>query len=57
MTDKAAPRVTITHHPDVRRALAMQKAYAEGLRSVYLYTAAHQDEVALGVGARGMLFL
>ncbi|MFC7446652.1 acyl-CoA dehydrogenase [Rhodococcus daqingensis] len=44
MTDKAAPRVTITHHPDVRRALAMQKAYAEGLRSVYLYTAAHQDE-------------
>ncbi|MFD4183784.1 acyl-CoA dehydrogenase [Rhodococcus sp. NPDC058514] len=45
MTDKAAPRVTITHHPDVRRALAMQKAYAEGLRSVYLYTAAHQDEV------------
>ncbi|MFI6430570.1 acyl-CoA dehydrogenase [Rhodococcus oryzae] len=45
MTDKAAPRVTITHHPDVRRALAMQKSYAEGLRSVYLYTAAHQDEV------------
>lgn len=43
MTDKAAPRVTITHHPDVRRALAMQKAYAEGLRAVYLYTAAHQD--------------
>ncbi|SDD19037.1 acyl-CoA dehydrogenase [Rhodococcus tukisamuensis] len=44
MTDKAAPRVTITHHPDVRRSLAMQKAYAEGLRAVYLYTAAHQDE-------------
>ena len=47
MTDKNAPRVSITHHPDVRRALAMQKAYAEGLRAVYLYTAAHQDvEVA-----------
>ncbi|WP_330766905.1 acyl-CoA dehydrogenase [Rhodococcus sp. M8-50] len=45
MTDKTAPRVTITHHPDVRRALAMQKAYAEGLRAVYLYTAAHQDDV------------
>ncbi|CAM3173291.1 acyl-CoA dehydrogenase [Prescottella defluvii] len=44
MTDKSAPRVTITHHPDVRRSLAMQKAYAEGLRAVYLYTAAHQDD-------------
>ncbi|MEV0298069.1 acyl-CoA dehydrogenase [Nocardia sp. NPDC050710] len=43
MADKAAPRVPITDHPDVRRALAMQKAYAEGLRSVYLYTAAHQN--------------
>ncbi|GAC70613.1 acyl-CoA dehydrogenase [Gordonia soli] len=46
MTDKAAPRVTITHHPDVRRSLFTQKAYAEGLRAVYLYTASHQDEVA-----------
>lgn len=43
MTDKNAPRVTITHHPDVRRSLMAQKAYAEGMRSVYLYTAAHQD--------------
>ncbi|MGW6375532.1 acyl-CoA dehydrogenase [Rhodococcus sp. NPDC055112] len=43
MTDKTAPRVTITHHPDVRRSLAMQKAYAEGLRAMYLYTAAHQN--------------
>ncbi|MEU4809418.1 acyl-CoA dehydrogenase [Nocardia fluminea] len=43
MTDKAAPRVTITHHPDVRRSLATQKAYAEGLRAIYLYTAAHQN--------------
>ena len=46
MTDKTAPRVTITHHPDVRRALMTQKAYAEGLRAVYLYTASHQDEAA-----------
>ena len=44
MTDKAAPRVTITHHPDVRRSLMTQKAYSEGLRAVYLYTAAHQNE-------------
>ena len=43
MTDKTAPRVTIIHHPDVRRALLTQKAYAEGLRALYLYTAAHQD--------------
>ncbi|MFD6860422.1 acyl-CoA dehydrogenase [Rhodococcus sp. NPDC060090] len=45
MSDKAAPRVSIMHHPDVRRSLAMQKAYSEGLRAVYLYTAAHQDDV------------
>ncbi|WP_299564632.1 acyl-CoA dehydrogenase [uncultured Mycolicibacterium sp.] len=43
MTDKTAPRVTIIHHPDVRRALMVQKAYAEGLRALYLYAAAHQD--------------
>ena len=49
MTDKAAPRVTITHHPDVRRALLTQKAYAEGLRAVYLYTASHQDAVAANI--------
>jgi hypothetical protein len=45
MSDKTAPRVSILHHPDVRRSLAMQKAYSEGLRAVYLYTAAHQDDV------------
>jgi len=44
MTDKTAPRVTIMHHPDVRRSLITQKAYAEGLRALYLYAAAHQDE-------------
>ncbi|MBR7193218.1 MULTISPECIES: acyl-CoA dehydrogenase [Gordonia] len=46
MTDKAAPRVSITHHPDVRRSLMTQKAYAEGLRAIYLYTASHQDTAA-----------
>jgi alkylation response protein AidB-like acyl-CoA dehydrogenase len=49
MTDKTAPRVTIMHHPDVRRALMTQKAYAEGLRALYLYTAAHQDAAAAAV--------
>ena len=43
MADKTAPRVSITHHPDVRRSLMTQKAYAEGLRALYLYTATHQD--------------
>ncbi|MFC3448091.1 acyl-CoA dehydrogenase [Amycolatopsis speibonae] len=50
MLNKAAPRVTITHHPDVRRSLMLQKAYAEGLRSVYLYTATFQDQVWTGEG-------
>jgi alkylation response protein AidB-like acyl-CoA dehydrogenase len=45
MADKAAPKVTITRHPDVRRSLMMQKAYAEGLRAIYLYTAGHQNDV------------
>jgi Acetyl-CoA dehydrogenase C-terminal like/Acyl-CoA dehydrogenase, C-terminal domain len=47
MTDKTAPRVTIIHHPDVRRMLMMQKAYAEGMRALVLYTAAQQDAVQL----------
>ncbi|MEV4411546.1 acyl-CoA dehydrogenase [Catellatospora sp. NPDC049609] len=41
--DKTAPRVTIDRHPDVRRILMLQKAYAEGLRAVYLYTAGWLD--------------
>ncbi len=50
MTDKTAPRVTITHHPDVRRSLMTQKAYAEGMRALYLFTATYQDpEVAQAV--------
>ncbi len=57
MTDKTAPRVTIMHHPDVRRALMTQKAYAEGLRAVYLFTAAHQDVASAEVlsGIEGAL--
>ena len=45
LADKAAPRVTITHHPEVRRSLMLQKAYAEGLRALVLYTASQQDIV------------
>jgi alkylation response protein AidB-like acyl-CoA dehydrogenase len=47
MLDKTAPRVTIVHHPDVRRSLLTQKAYAEGLRALMLYTASVQDAVAV----------
>jgi alkylation response protein AidB-like acyl-CoA dehydrogenase len=43
LTDKTAPRVTIIHHPDVRRLLMMQKAYAEGMRALVLYAATFQD--------------
>ncbi|GAB3140149.1 acyl-CoA dehydrogenase [Amycolatopsis stemonae] len=50
MLNKTAPRVTITHHPDVRRSLMLQKAYAEGLRAVYLYTASFQDQLWTGEG-------
>jgi len=50
--DKTAPRVTITHHPDVRRSLMTQKAYAEGMRALVLFTAAQQDAVQLAK-ARG----
>jgi len=45
MTDKTAPRVTIIHHPDVRRMLMLQKSYAEGMRALILYTATQQDAV------------
>jgi len=48
MMDKSSPRVTITHHPDVRRSLMMQKAYAEGMRALIAYTAYWQDLVELG---------
>jgi len=47
MTDKTAPRVTVVHHPDVRRMLMLQKAYAEGMRALVLYTAALQDTLQI----------
>jgi alkylation response protein AidB-like acyl-CoA dehydrogenase len=50
-TNKAAPRVPITNHPDVRRGLMLQKAYAEGLRATYAFTATYQDTVRRGTAA------
>ncbi len=48
MTDKTAPRVTIVHHPDVRRSLMLQKSYAEGMRALIAFTAYWQDMVEMG---------
>jgi hypothetical protein len=50
-TDKTAPRVTIIHHPDVRRMLMLQKSYAEGMRALVLYTASLQDAVQVATAA------
>jgi hypothetical protein len=46
-TDRTAPRVTITHHPDVRRSLMTQKSFTEGLRALLLYPATIQDRNAI----------
>ena len=51
LTDKTAPRVTIIHHPDVRRLLMLQKAYAEGMRALVLYTATFQDTLQIAEAA------
>lgn len=48
--DKASPRVKIIRHPDVRRMLMSQKAHAEGMRALCLYTAWVQDQVELQGG-------
>ena len=45
--DKTAPRVTITHHPDVRRSLMVQKSFAEAMRALVLYTATWQDTIQI----------
>ncbi len=46
-TDKSAPRVPIIAHPDIRRMLMTQKAHAEGMRALVLYTAWVQDQVRM----------
>lgn len=51
---KDAPRVTITHHPDVRRSLMLQKAYAEGLRALVVLTSSQQDTVDIEQLATGV---
>jgi alkylation response protein AidB-like acyl-CoA dehydrogenase len=43
--DKTAPRVAIINHPDVRRSLMLNKAYAEGMRSLVYYAASVQDRI------------
>jgi alkylation response protein AidB-like acyl-CoA dehydrogenase len=45
--EKSAPRVRIIEHPDVRRMLMSQKAFAEGMRALSLFTASIQDQVEL----------
>ena len=45
--DKTAPKVPIIRHPNVRRMLMKQKAYAEGLRALVFYTAWVQDQIQL----------
>lgn len=52
-TDKTAPRVTIIHHPDVRRCLMLQKSYAEGMRALVAYAAYWQDLIMLGKAGAG----
>jgi len=54
-TDKAAPRVEIINHPDVRRMLMLQKAHAEGMRALVLYTATIQDRIEMGDNAADAL--
>jgi hypothetical protein len=45
--DKTAPRIPIIGHPDVRRSLMTQKAYAEGLRALVMYAAWVQDQAIM----------
>ncbi|GAB1643768.1 acyl-CoA dehydrogenase [Krasilnikovia sp. MM14-A1259] len=49
--EKDAPRVAITAHPDVRRSLMLQKAYAEGMRALVIFTGTWQDKVAIAEAA------
>ncbi|KFE68088.1 acyl-CoA dehydrogenase [Hyalangium minutum] len=52
--DKTAPRVAIIRHPDVRRMLMAQKAHAEGMRALALFTASIQDQVEIKGGHRAL---
>jgi hypothetical protein len=48
--DKAAKKVAVINHPDVRRMLLLQKSHAEGMRALVTYAAALLDEVELHGG-------
>jgi len=48
--NKAAPKVEIIRHPDVRRMLMQLKSHAEGMRALCLFAASTQDEVQLKGG-------
>lgn len=50
--DKTAEKVTIIHHPDVRRMLMLQKSLAEGLRALTYHISHLQDlkEIAKKAG-------
>ena len=45
--DKSAPRVPIVQHADVRRGLMEQKAHAEGMRALVMFTGWVQDQAVL----------
>ncbi len=45
--NKTAPRVPIIRHPNVRRMLMDQKAWAEGMRALIYYDAWVQDQTVL----------
>ncbi|MEV2278408.1 acyl-CoA dehydrogenase [Nocardiopsis sp. NPDC049922] len=49
--DKNAPKVTITHHPDVRRSLMTQKSYVEAMRALIVFTATQQDAIQIAHAA------
>jgi hypothetical protein len=52
--DKTAPKVEIIRHPDVRRMLMEQKAHAEGMRALVMFTGWIQDQAQLaGHGEAG----
>jgi alkylation response protein AidB-like acyl-CoA dehydrogenase len=45
LSESGSEPVPITDHPDVRRSLLTQRAYAEGARALVLYTATLLDQV------------
>ena len=45
--DKSAPRVPIVQHADVRRGLMEQKAHAEGMRALVMFTGWVQDQAVV----------